>query len=158
MKTFLAGLLCLACALLFSVSSFAQEFRSLSISSPAQQLTAEEKTPPAHQLTEEGKRPLDREYPPAPAPAAQPLAEEKSSEFERYLKGRVEITESQFNILKQYPEISFSRKTEPLPEGMAAVPVRIVKPAEAGRPIEQIDAGFLVGKPALFEEVFNLLG
>jgi len=146
MKTFLAGLLCLACTLLFLGSSFAQEFRSLSI------------THPSNQLTEEEKRPPDRKDASVPAQAPLPLAEEKSSEFERYLKGKVEITESQFKILQQYPEISFSHKLEPLPVGMAAVSVRIVKPAGAGRPsAEQLDAGFLVGRPALFEEVFNLL-
>jgi protein involved in polysaccharide export with SLBB domain len=109
------------------------------------------------------KEPIDKEHVLRTASVPPLSSVDESSVFESYVRGCVEITKSQFKVIKQYKEIYFSRMPEPLPDGMAAIPVRIVEPAEdvEGADLKatvESDAGYLRGRPGLLREVFNLLG
>ena len=91
-----------------------------------------------------------------------PLPVEKPSEFEQYVSEKIEITESQFEILKKDGGIAYSQTYPVVPEGKIAVPVKIVQTpekvrAKPGTPPE-IGVGFLTGTPDTIAGAFRLLG
>src|SRR4030067_1100608 len=86
------------------------------------------------------------------------LAEEQLSEFEQFVSGEVtekvvEFSETQFNILKRYREITFSYHSHASP-GNIAIPIRIVT---ADTPSQVIDGGFLIGQPDVMGRLFKIL-
>ncbi len=86
---------------------------------------------------------------------------EKSSEFERYLAGKVEITDTQLEVLIKYEGIYFTQISQP-PAGKIALPVRVIKSAESAQGLKtttkEVDAGFLVGTPETIASAFGILG
>jgi protein involved in polysaccharide export with SLBB domain len=95
---------------------------------------------------------------PTPPPAPEP-----PSEFEQFVSGKVEISETQFQALSIYRGISFSPFYLPPPDGKISVPVRIVRPEreEHGAipvPPGEISFGFITGPPDVIAEAFRLLG
>lgn len=79
------------------------------------------------------------------------------SEFEQYVSGKIEITEPQFEILKKYEGITFSRVLRPLPVGKIAVPVKVVRYPKSNA-LSDIDAGFLIGANETITNVFRMFG
>lgn len=86
---------------------------------------------------------------------------EKSSEFERYLAGKVEITDTQLEILKSYGGIYFTQISQP-PAGKIAVPVRVIRLPDAAQGFKpttvEVNAGFLIGTPETVASAFGILG
>jgi protein involved in polysaccharide export with SLBB domain len=84
---------------------------------------------------------------------------ERLSEFEEYVSGNiVEITESQFEILKRFQGVTFNYSANNLPIGKIALPVRIIGFLEKeGAEKQIIDAGFLVGTPEEIDSAIKIL-
>jgi len=86
---------------------------------------------------------------------------EKSSEFERYLAGKVEITDTQLEILIKYEGIYFTQISQP-PAGKIAVPVRVIRPPDGAQgpktTMVEVNAGFLIGTPETVASAFGILG
>jgi protein involved in polysaccharide export with SLBB domain len=106
--------------------------------------------------------PILMQTPPERRPLQLPLPVEKPSEFEQYVSEKIEITESQFEILKKDGGIAYSQTYPVVPEGKIAVPVKIVRTpekaqAQPGIPPE-IGVGFLTGTPDAIAGAFRLLG
>jgi polysaccharide export outer membrane protein len=103
----------------------------------------------------------------APAPPGQEPAKpvpppETPSEFEQFVSGKVEITETQFLSLQQDPKIKFSLFRQPTPSGMISVPVGIFR-QETGPPGSAdlkipMGFGYLTAPSDAIAESFNLLG
>jgi protein involved in polysaccharide export with SLBB domain len=96
---------------------------------------------------------------------------DQPSEFERFVSEHVEITESQFEALTKYEEITFSLTYPPVPEGKIVVPVRIVRPPEMApektdqamdirkeSKAKDIEAGYLLGPADVISGAFRLMG
>jgi protein involved in polysaccharide export with SLBB domain len=101
---------------------------------------------------------------------------EKPSDYELFVSGKIEITETQLEFLKNFPGISFSNFPRPLPPGIVSIPVRIIrrpekpekedkqeKPVEAMRgesmgPLAGLEAGYLEGSLDVISTAFKLLG
>ncbi len=90
---------------------------------------------------------------------------EKLSEFEQFIAEKIDITETQFEILQKY-EIMFSQSISPPPPGKTRVAVRIIKVTENNqtketdaftRTLKVVDAGFLIGTREQFSTAFKLL-
>jgi protein involved in polysaccharide export with SLBB domain len=102
------------------------------------------------------------------------LPEERPSDFEIFVSGKIEITESQLEHIRKSPSISFSSYHAPVPMGMIEVPVRILTGpgrGEAGTgsrepgkaqpgtfPDGSTAIGFLVGTVDDIADMFRLLG
>ena len=104
-------------------------------------------------------------------PRRLPPAAEKPSEFEQFVAGKIEITEDQFDILKQDGGITYSQDRPAVSEGKISVPVKIfgepkkVKemqgyftPIEINAPSVVIGVGYLTGTPEAIAGAFKLLG
>jgi polysaccharide export outer membrane protein len=101
---------------------------------------------------------------------------EKPSDYELFVSGKVEITETQLEFLKNFQGIAFSNSPRPLPPGIVSIPVRIIrlpektekadkqeKPGEAMRaeskgPLAEVIAGYLEGSLDVISTAFKLLG
>ena len=105
---------------------------------------------------------------------------DQPSEFERFVSDHVELTESQFEVLTKYENLSFSLTYPLVPEGKIVVPVRIVRPpgmvpertdqatgfgreskaTDFGRESKATDigAGYLLGPADVISGAFRLLG
>jgi len=104
---------------------------------------------------------------------------EKPSDYELFVSGKIEITETQLEFLKNFPGISFSNFPRPLPPGIVSIPVRIIrrpeksdKPEKADKqerageamraesmgPLAGLEAGYLEGSPEVIATAFKLLG
>ena len=100
--------------------------------------------------------------PPQQEPAKPVPPPEFPSEFEQFVSGKVEITETQFLSLRQDPGIKFSLFRQPTPSGMISVPVGIVRlvtdpPGSAEKKVP-MGFGYLTAPSDLLAESFNLLG
>jgi protein involved in polysaccharide export with SLBB domain len=105
--------------------------------------------------------------------------QEKPSDYELFVSEKVEITQGQLDVLKNFQGISFSNTPRPLPPGLLSVPVRVVgrgekaakteksekqeKPREAEQgearePLKEVDAGYLEGSLDAIASAFRLLG
>jgi protein involved in polysaccharide export with SLBB domain len=117
-----------------------------------------------------------------------PPPHEKPSDYELFVSEKVEITETQLEVLKNFQGISFTISPRPLPPGIISIPVRIVappdkemkkekqekpdtqdalekreKPREAMQretkgPMREGDAGYLEGSLDTIAAAFRLLG
>ena len=104
---------------------------------------------------------------------------EKPSDYELFVSGKIEITETQLEFLKNFPGISFSNFPRSLPPGIVSLPVRIIrrpekpeKPEKADKqerageamraesmgPLAGLEAGYLEGSPEVIATAFKLLG
>mgnify|MGYP001614503074 FL=1 len=145
--------------MLLSGNVFAQQNFDLSTLGSMYQLPMSGMLPsyPTDQLQYE--QVMGEKEPVAPAQAKPAhLAEEQLSEFEQFVSEKVtekvvEISETQFNILKRYREITFSNHSHASP-GNIAIPIRIVT---ADTPSKVIDAGFLIGQPDVMGRLFKIL-
>jgi protein involved in polysaccharide export with SLBB domain len=96
---------------------------------------------------------------PQPSPAQQPTwlpSVEKPSEFEQYLSEVIEITDSQFEILKRLEGITFQYLAKNLPEDKIAIPIKVVGKRKEEEVI--IDSGYLIGTPEAISGAFKILG
>jgi polysaccharide export outer membrane protein len=100
-----------------------------------------------------------------------PPAAEKPSEFEQFVANKIEITETQFEILKQDGGITYSQDRPVVSEGKISVPVKIFgEPKNAkeeqgnstgigvGTPPPVVGVGYLTGTPEAIAGAFKLLG
>jgi protein involved in polysaccharide export with SLBB domain len=106
--------------------------------------------------------PQERLLSPERRPLQLPLPVEKPSEFEQFVSEKIEITDTQFEILKKDGGIAYSQTYPVVPEGKIAVPVKIVRAPEKAR-IQpgippDIGVGFLTGTPEAIAGAFRLLG
>ncbi|PWB68122.1 MAG: hypothetical protein C3F14_00495, partial [Deltaproteobacteria bacterium] len=115
-------------------------------------------------------------------------SEEKPSDYELFVSEKIEITETQLDVLRNFQGITFSNSPRPLPPGIISIPVRIVgrpekemrleksdmrdkqekqekgeKPREAMQgeargPLREGDAGYLEGSLDAIAAAFKLLG
>jgi len=115
------------------------------------------------------------------SPPLPPLPPEGQSAFEQMVSGKVEITRSQFEVIRKDPKIRFLNATAVTPPGTILVPVKIVPDPEknGARPMQPpgrqtippseaigqqsilstaIEAGYLAGPPDRIGEMFRLLG
>ena len=104
------------------------------------------------------------------SPPLPPLPPEGQSAFEQMVSGKVEITRSQFEVIRKDPAIRFMNFMGVTPPGTILVPVKIVPDPEKkeSRPIPPIgpqtilptdvEAGYLAGPPDRIGEMFRLLG
>ena len=104
------------------------------------------------------------------SPPLPPLPPEGQSAFEQMVSGKVEITRSQFEVIRKDPAIRFMNFMGATPPGTILVPVKIVPDPEKkeSRPIPPIgpqtilptdvEAGYLAGPPDRIGEMFRLLG
>src|SRR4030066_1090925 len=134
--------------ILLSGNVFAQQNFDLSTLGSMSQLPMSGMFPsyPTDQLQYEQAR---GEKEPAQAKPAHP-AEEQLSEFEQFVSEKVtekvvEISETQFNILKRYREITFSYHSHASP-GNIAIPIRIVT---ADTPPQAKGAAFVITQPVV---------
>ena len=100
--------------------------------------------------------------PPRQEPAKPVPPPEIPSEFEQFVSGKVEITETQFFSLRNDPKIKFSLFRQPTPSGMISVPVGIFR-QESGPPgsaerMSPAGFGYLTAQPDVLAESFNRLG
>ncbi len=82
------------------------------------------------------------------------------SEFEQFISGKIDITDKQLSILRNYG-IAFSQTIQPSPTGKIKLAVRIIKApqgekAKTGVPVT-VNAGFLIGTQEQFSAAFNAL-
>ncbi len=109
---------------------------------------------------------------PAPGP-------EKPSDYELFVSEKIEITESQLEVLKNFQGITFWNTPRPLPPGILSIPVKVIgrpeKPSKKDRtekqekarepdreeeklPLQEVDAGYLEGSLDAISTAFRLLG
>lgn len=155
-------LLPFALLFIFSGSSFAEQIKMAPTAQPylPWQATASE-------------QPYQQPIPQLPSPQqsiqqpsisqqvlSQPATRERLSDFERYLAGKIEITETQLEVLKKHG-LSFSYTLPPSFGENVSVPVKIIKdPGKEDKytsPIE-VDAGLLVGTSDAIDKAFRSLG
>lgn len=145
---------------IFSGSASAQQIQTIPITPQYQLPAGTTLTQPSIQ----GQQLFPQQTQPQPMqPAIQKEvkpSEEISSEFEQYISKKIEITDTQFEILKRYEGIAFSHTSEP-PSGKIAVPVKIIKrPGKIEEftitPVE-VDAGFLIGTSEVIASAFKIL-
>jgi len=87
------------------------------------------------------------------------LTEEKQSEFERYITDKViEISASQFDILKKLDGITFQYSDRAIMKGTIAVPVKVKDKDSVVTTSSIIDAGFIVGTVDAITRAFKMLG
>jgi protein involved in polysaccharide export with SLBB domain len=104
-------------------------------------------------------------------PGAAVQVPDQPSAFERFVSEHVELTESQFEVLRKYEGITFSLTYPLVPEGKIVVPVRIVRPPgmvpekmdqatdfRIESKAKDIEAGYLLGPADVISGVFRLLG
>ena len=89
----------------------------------------------------------------------QPPAKEKTSEFEQHVSEKIEITDTQFEILQKLEGITFSYIAQP-PAGSISIPVKIVKRLEKTETPEaaNVTAGYVIGTPEAVTNAFKLVG
>lgn len=145
---------------LFTGSVYAQQIQTSTLGSAMQPLGQQ---PSLQQPFPQQVQPTISQQP-VQIPAAQevkpqqPLPQpsvERTSEFERYISEKIEITDVQFDILKKIGGVDFSYTAKPLSTGKVAVPVKIVKRSETQT--SDVDAGFLIGMPEAISNAFQTL-
>jgi polysaccharide export outer membrane protein len=154
--------------LIFIGNTFAQEIQMIPITPPGQPSTGFNQPAPSIQPSQPSQ-PIPSMPPPSQPPAtegvtpqAPPLlpSEEKPSEFEQFISEKIEITDTQLEILKKFEGITFSYLSQP-PIGKIAVPVKVVKypekPKEFITTPAVIDVGYLTGTPETISNAFEML-
>lgn len=100
--------------------------------------------------------PLQTPQPPEPPQQPLPPRTERSSDFEQFITDKaIEISETQFGILKKLDGVSFQYSPRNIIRDRIVVPVRIVK---AGQARNIVDAGFITGTPVALSNAFKLVG
>ncbi|MFA4911622.1 MAG: SLBB domain-containing protein [Desulfobacteria bacterium] len=98
---------------------------------------------------------------PATLQQLQPPAE-KPSVFEQFVSGKVEITETQFEMLKNHTGVKFSYTSQPLAIGNVAIPVKVVRSPQKTEGVittpEVVQAGFIIGTIDAIDSAFKILG
>ncbi|MBI4839005.1 MAG: SLBB domain-containing protein [Nitrospirae bacterium] len=84
---------------------------------------------------------------------------EKTSEFEQHISEKIEITDTQFEILQKLEGITFSYISHP-PAGSISVPVKVVKRLEKTETPEtaNVTVGYVIGTPEAVTNAFKLVG
>lgn len=155
------GFIILLLIIIFIESAFAQ-FKVISIMPEYQLPSTQPLQSPIQEQQPTLQQPSPQLTPTLIQLPTQPSYLEKPSEFEQYMSEKpIEITESQFEILKKFEGITFSYSAKNLSKDKTAIAVRVVKIPEG---IERkkkeatiIDAGFIVGTPEAISNAFKIL-